>query len=455
MKRTFENLKKAVYLSVALLSPFLSNAQCESWEAFPKGAETAKKYHVIYRDDLKQGNYAKAFENWSIVFEYVKAPKEAPTRHFEDGIAIYAKFMETETDSAKRVAYTSNIVSLYNQMEKCQGSLNDYQLAYKAWYMYNFGYDRKATFESFNKAIGKSGDKTSYFILSPATAIALDLFEAGQLDTAITATLVKGVLSACRFNIAKGDPTYKPYYEQSYEWIKNRLHGPDKALMDCGYFKEKLRPIYDADPNNPEVYNAVYNELKARGCADTDSLMMEFIAKEQKRQAEIAAKEAEEARVRALAQTPDGAVQLLKEKIEQSTSNSEKAEYHYQIAQWLYRSGSFATARQHCLSAASLRPSWGQPYIMIGLMYASSGDACNPNGSTGWDSQVVTWPAIDMWNKAKSIDPSVAAEANKYIGMYTKFMPSSEDIFTRGLKPGASFRVGCWIQETTVIRAAP
>jgi hypothetical protein len=65
------------------------------------------------------------------------------------------------------------------------------------------------------------------------------------------------------------------------------------------------------------------------------------------------------------------------------------------------------------------------------------------------------WTAIDAWQKAKSIDSSVAAEANKFINRYTQYMPSRGDIFQRNLTEGNTFRVGCWIQRNTVIRAAP
>jgi hypothetical protein len=59
-----------------------------------------------------------------------------------------------------------------------------------------------------------------------------------------------------------------------------------------------------------------------------------------------------------------------------------------------------------------------------------------------------------MWAKAKAIDPGVSGEANKLIGQYSQYMPSREDIFQRTLTEGASFYVGCWIQESTTIRAA-
>ena len=90
---------------------------------------------------------------------------------------------------------------------------------------------------------------------------------------------------------------------------------------------------------------------------------------------------------------------------------------------------------------------------MIGKLYASSGPLCGPG--TGFDSQVVCWPAIDKWNEAKRVDPSVATEANNLIGRYAKYMPSKADIFSRpDIKEGSTFKVKCWIQETTKVRAA-
>jgi len=45
-------------------------------------------------------------------------------------------------------------------------------------------------------------------------------------------------------------------------------------------------------------------------------------------------------------------------------------------------------------------------------------------------------------------------EANKLINRYEKYMPSKEDLFQRSLKTGGTFKVKCWIQESTKIRPA-
>jgi hypothetical protein len=59
-----------------------------------------------------------------------------------------------------------------------------------------------------------------------------------------------------------------------------------------------------------------------------------------------------------------------------------------------------------------------------------------------------------MWQRARSIDSGVASEASRLINQYSQYMPSLDDIFQRMKSEGDSYYVGCWIQESTVIRAA-
>jgi hypothetical protein len=112
----------------------------------------------------------------------------------------------------------------------------------------------------------------------------------------------------------------------------------------------------------------------------------------------------------------------------------------------------FPKSREAALQAARFQPGWGDPYILIGTLYASSGPLCG--SGRGWDSQVVVWPAIDMWNRAKSIDGRTTSKANNLINKYSQYMPTVGDIFQRNLQEGQDYFVPCWIQESTKIRAS-
>ena len=59
---------------------------------------------------------------------------------------------------------------------------------------------------------------------------------------------------------------------------------------------------------------------------------------------------------------------------------------------------------------------------------------------------------IDKLQKAKSVDSSVAEEADKMIRTYAGYTPKDEDLFFIGLKKGDAVTIGGWIGETTTIR---
>jgi hypothetical protein len=63
-------------------------------------------------------------------------------------------------------------------------------------------------------------------------------------------------------------------------------------------------------------------------------------------------------------------------------------------------------------------------------------------------AKTVYWAAVDKLEKAKSVDPSCAAEAQKLINSYRQQYPSKEDVFFKPeLKPGTTFHIGGWINE--------
>ncbi|MGB1248266.1 MAG: hypothetical protein ACPG4Z_05230, partial [Chitinophagales bacterium] len=122
------------------------------------------------------------------------------------------------------------------------------------------------------------------------------------------------------------------------------------------------------------------------------------------------------------------------------------------VADMYRKKGDYSTSRSYAYKAAELKTGWGAPYVLIGRLYASSGSRCGEG--TGWDSQVVVWAAIDMWNKAKSIDAGVATEAQNLINQYYAYMPTKSEIFMRNLNVGNSYSVPCWIGATTTIRSS-
>jgi hypothetical protein len=59
-----------------------------------------------------------------------------------------------------------------------------------------------------------------------------------------------------------------------------------------------------------------------------------------------------------------------------------------------------------------------------------------------------------MFQKAKNVDASCAGDANKLIATYKQYFPSKEDVFFhKELNEGQPFRVGGWINKSTICRS--
>jgi len=79
--------------------------------------------------------------------------------------------------------------------------------------------------------------------------------------------------------------------------------------------------------------------------------------------------------------------------------------------------------------------------MLIGDLYAISARNCGDS----WNQRLAIIAAMDKYNYAKSVDPSLADEANKKVGKYRASLPDSNEGFMRGVKAGDSQKVGCWI----------
>lgn len=146
----------------------------------------------------------------------------------------------------------------------------------------------------------------------------------------------------------------------------------------------------------------------------------------------------------------DRAKKFYTEAIDLSTSGEEKGEAYYSLATMAYKQGSYATARNYCNQAMEVRSGFGAPMLLIAQMYAASATSIYDDPIK---QRIVYCLVVDKCARAKAIDPSISAEANRLISTYSQHFPAKEDVFMHpDLNAGASFTVGGWIGETTTIR---
>ena len=219
------------------------------------------------------------------------------------------------------------------------------------------------------------------------------------------------------------------------------------GAANCDVLTSYYTPKFEADKENVELLKTITKFLAMSKCTES-KLFMD--ASEALYPIEPSAQAAYNIAILSLkANNFPKAAEYYKKAIEKEEDVELKAKYNYELAKVYYAQNQYASARTYALKAAGMKPRWGAPYILIANLYAATSKSC---GEDSFEQNAVFWVAVDKLNKAKAIDPSVTAEANKLIANYKNGFPKKEEAFFKGVNEGDSYTVKCWINETTKAR---
>ena len=115
-----------------------------------------------------------------------------------------------------------------------------------------------------------------------------------------------------------------------------------------------------------------------------------------------------------------------------------------------YAAGNVSKATSYAKKVLAINPNNGAAHLIIVSGYAKSKDACK---SDGIDGKSVYWAAVDRAVKAKSVDPSVAEQANKFINVYSAYFIKGEQAFFKNfpVQEGGTYTVPC-LGVSTIVR---
>ncbi len=456
-------------LPMGILFSLMSYSQCESWVGSPNETE-ASDAHVIYRTAFKAKDYKGAFESWEKAYTLAPAADGKRSSHYLDGIEIYKSFLKEESDDAKKAEYKEKIIKLYDEAIQCyeSGAISlkcgtdeclqekvGQILGRKGYDMYYFVNSKySANLKALEDGVAKTGAKSEYSVMMPYAAIAVSQFKSGKID-AEKARSIHAIIQEIG-ETGKSDERLGSYYEDALKNANASFKEIERDIFDCDYFKAKWEPAYRQDPS-PQKAKDFYNQLKLEGCEDADPLMTELKKAYEswasgvnaQRKAEYEANNPSILANKAYkAGNYDEAVSKYREALNGETDVNKKAGYHNSIASILFRKmEKFGEARKEARKALELRPGWGKPLMMIGDMYATGARKCGDS----WNQRLAVLAAIDKYKQAKN-DAEFASEASSKIAKYRSSLPEKAEGHMRGVKPGATETVGCWIGERVTVR---
>ena len=427
---------------------------CPKFTDAPNPDEAETNY-VLYRDFLRAKDWDQAFDYWQKVYEVAPAADGERNTLLADGIRFYEHFIRQSTDEDKKQEYIDEIFTLYDKIDECypQGGFIAGRKAFDYYYKYPELKTKEEIYAMFKASIDTDGEKTNDFVINPFTSLLVQLYFDEKISMEEAQTYQQKVRDILAYGLRECEGVGCDRWKivESYAPVRLEAFETAKGFYDCDYYMDKFYPDFEAAPTDCDVIRTVFSRLNWGGCSKDDERFKAII-----RAGNENCVEASNLKL-AYDALRNGeynkSIELFEKAAGEEEDNAQKAKIKLTVAKVYYSHlRNFSKARQYARESANFNPNVGEPYLLIGRLYASSGPLCGPG--TGWDSQIVVWPAIDKWQQAKRVDPSAAAEANRLIGTYRQYMPKKEDIFQRSLKAGSSFRVNCWIQENTTIRTA-
>ena len=143
----------------------------------------------------------------------------------------------------------------------------------------------------------------------------------------------------------------------------------------------------------------------------------------------------------------DTAIKYFDEALSLESDSEKKAQLCYIVAASLFNSKKLSQARSYLQKAIGFKENFGDAYILLAQLYASS-----PNWNDESALNKCTYfVVIDKLQRAKAVDPSVADKANELISTYARYTPKAEDLFMLGIKAGDRVTIGGWIGESTTV----
>lgn len=452
--------------------PLLASSQCETWVG--KNIETdAKNFHSIYRQALKSSDFEIAFENWQKVYKMAPAADGKRDAHYTDGAEIYKSLLAKASSEEDKAMYKRKIIELYDAAIACYeaGAITTKnntpeetkkkigylygRKAYDMFYFINAPYEDNIV--ALDKCIEYAGDDAEYTILDVYPRIVVWQYKQKIMSKEKAVEIFNKMNQIAEYNISNNEK-YADGYQQAQAAMESVFAEIESEIFDCEYFKQKLLPEYYENKDDAEILRKVYLKLQQQGCSETDEDMVELSlawkeyakTENQRLQKEFEANNpAAAARIAYDEGRYKDAIDKYRQAVAQETSNEKKATYLFGIASIEFRKlNLYSQARSTAYEAARLNPNWGRPYMLIGDMYGKTARSCGD----AWNQRLAILAAIDKYAYAKSIDASLASEANQRIGSYSNSLPDGAEAHMRGVKEGQTETVGCWIGESVRLR---
>lgn len=437
-------MKKFVALTFGLMAMgTVSMAQTNVGKWGPDSVKTIENAS-IYTELVKQKNYKEALPHWRYVF--INAPKLQTNTYVRGEEIMTHLYVQT-----KNKAYYDTLMLVFDKRIEHFGDHPKYDEGYilgkKGTAMLRFAdtpEDLKAAYNVLCKSAELRGPRVD-------PPVVQNLFRAGcelLSKNLMTREEVISLYTKCS-KMAETGGTRNGKIGEAFKDTKEKVDAMfyDAGIADRTTLETLLTERYNANKGDVATMKDILSLLKRSEFEDVP--LYATVAEELYKVEPSAESAASLAMMFGKRKDFDKMEQYLLEAISKSESEEDKAGYYMTLSKFMLAKGQGSSAKKYAYEVLKRNPKSGEAYIMIGRAYAAYSKSY---GEDDFEHRSVFWAAVDKFNQAKSVDPSVASEANELIATYSQHFPTKEEGFFRGIHANSEVKIGAWINETTKAR---
>lgn len=310
---------------------------------------------------------------------------------------------------------------------------------------------RLEALEIFEKSIDLAGENTAYDVPKDFIYAGVNLYKKNEMSMDSLFLILDKVTPIIDFNIGKYSASGISTKDSllGLKWIKTQdaVIGMMKPYLDCDKLEELKKPYFADNKSNVSWLKSTVKLLDRGGCESKPFYL-------QCSEALFGLEPSSDAALslaKAFGKQGDDnkAVSYYTKAADLAPNDEIKYDIWLKLAKTAKNSGQYSTVREYARKALAINPTSGEAYILIGDAYAASAPNCG-GGDLGRGGVYLV--AVDKYAKAKSVDPSVAEDAQIKINKYSAYFPDKADAFFKGINNGDPYNVGCWIGENTTVR---
>lgn len=411
----------------------------------PDSAECIK-YLSYYKEYYKQKAYEEATPNWRKAYEL--CPATASQNMLIEGASLMRRLInQNQNNPEYRNALIDTLLTLHDTRAEYYPKYAVTARNNKGIDLANFVKDDfRKQYDGFEEIILSNKENTRPNLLLFDLQAAINLYQEGSLDA-------ETVISVYQRNadLIENIPAENDAEKELNENVKTDMGSlfAGSKVASCDNLIELYTPRLDADPNNLELASSIVSTMTlTEGCTDNDLYLRAVTTMNN---LDPSANSAYYLfKLHGDRGNIEEAVRYMETAIAAEDSDAvTDAEWEYELAVFCFKNGQNARAFEAAnIAAETSEELKGKAYFLIGNIWGAS--VC---GTDEISKRAPYWVACDYMYKAKQADPSLAEEADRYIGQYSVYFPEAAEAFMYDLTDGQSYTVICnGMRANTTVR---